>query len=95
MPTKDDYNGDESENYKFAATCLIAKKLVEYAIYSDGAMRKDGILKSFDSEETLSGEPVFLRADYPYFGDEINDDIFRSNGDFSEALKPAKESATI
>ena len=93
-----DYDGDESENYKFTATCLIAKKLVEYAIWSDGAMRKDGTLKFFDSEETLSGELVFLRADYPYRDDEVNDDIYRYNvydGDFSEVLKLAKELAAV
>ena len=89
-----DYDGDESDNRAFTATCLVAQRLVDYAVYSDGAMNNGGKLEYFDTEETLAGELVILRADYPYFTDEINDDIYIYNvytGDFSEVLKLAKE----
>lgn len=89
-----DYDGDESEDHAFTATCLVAQKLVDYAVYSDGAMNNGGKLEYFDTEETLAGELVILRADYPYFTEEINDDLYVYNvytGDFSEVLKLAKE----
>ena len=89
-----DYDGDESEDRTFTATCLVAQKLVDYAVYSDGAMNNGGRLEFFDTEETLAGKLVIIRADYPYFTDEISDDIYIYNvytGDFSEVLKLAKE----
>ncbi len=51
-------------------------------------------LELFDSKETLDGELVILRADYPYFTEETNNGIYIYNvytGDFSEVLKLAKE----
>ena len=89
-----DYDGDESEEYAFTATCLVTQRLVDYAVYSDGAMNNGGKLEFFDSEETLAGEFVILRADYPYFTEECDDGIYIYNvytGDFSEVLKLAKE----
>ena len=91
-----DYDGDESEDYKFTATCLVAQALVRYAIYMDGAMHDENGVKFFDSEETLSGELVILRLDYPYFTDEFYDDTYIYNvykGDFSEVLRLAEDLA--
>ena len=68
--------------------------MVDYAVYSDGARNNGGKLEYYDTEETLAGELVILRVDYPYFTEEINDDIYIYNvyiGDFSEVLKLAKE----
>ena len=89
-----DYDGDESDEHAFVATCIVAQRLVQYATYTDGAMKNGGKLEFFDTEETLAGELAIIRDDYPYFTDEINDDIYIYNvytGDFSEVLKLAKE----
>ena len=89
-----DYDGDESDNCAFTATCLVAQRLVDYAVYSDGAMNNDGKLELFDSKETLAGKLVIARADYPYFTEDLYDGVFVYNvykGDFTEVLKLAKE----
>lgn len=93
-----DYDGDESEGYKFTATCLVVQALVRYVIYTDGAIRSNGVLKFFDNENTLAGELVILRDDYPYFSEERQAnyyiyDVYK--GDFSEVMKLAKELAAF
>ncbi len=37
-----DYDGDESEDCAFTATCIVAQRLVQYAIYSDGEIKNGG-----------------------------------------------------
>lgn len=93
-----DYDGDESEDFKFTATCLVARALVHYVIYKGGAMHTNGELRYFDDENTLAGELVIIRDDYPYFSEERQAnyyiyDVYK--GDFSEVMKLAKELAAF
>lgn len=93
-----DYDGDESEDFKFTATCLVAQALVRYVIYTDGAMRTNGEFRFFDNENTLAGEFVIIRDDYPYFSEECQAKNYIYNvykGDFSEVMKLAKELAAV
>ena len=93
-----DYDGDESEDFKFTATCLVAQALVRYVIYTDGAMRTNGKWTFFDNENTLAGEFVIIREDYPYFSEECQSGNYIYNvykGDFREVLELAKELAAV
>lgn len=91
-----DYDGDESDDLKFTATCLVAQKLVEYAIYHSGSTNTGGTLKFFDTEDALSGKLCFFRDDYPFFSDEFSTETYHYEvykGDFTEVLRLAKELA--
>ena len=71
---------------------------MRYVIYTDGAMRTNGELRFFDNENTLAGEFVIIRDDYPYFSEECQAGNYIYNvykGDFSEVLKLAKELAAV
>ena len=89
-----DYDGDESEDYKFTVTCLVAQALVNYVIYPESATRENGVLKLCDGEDSNAGELVICRAEYPYFSEKIYDKAYHYNvykADFSEVLDLAKE----
>lgn len=89
---------DESGDKKFTATCLVAQKLVDYAVSAGGFEIVGKTSTCFDNDDEKQGVFTFFRDDYPFYASDFDENEKKLtysyniyDGNFEEVLNLASQ----